>query len=291
MVPLAAPGQPPIGVLTVAMAESGRRFDETDVGLVRELAHRAAIAIESARLYRERSLIASTLQRSLLPPELPDIPGFRLAGSYQAAGEQNDVGGDFYDAFEVPGGWMVLVGDVAGRGAEAAALTSLSRYTLRTAGRLLGDPIAAFEQLNEALRERDGLSLVSVCCVLLRADGEPARAEVVLAGHPPAYRVRSGTPTPVGVFAPFLGAYERGGWEAVTTELAAGDQLVLYTDGVIDAVGEQERFGEERLVSTLSEGQGALDTVARIERAVREFALGPQVDDMAVIVVERTGRG
>jgi PAS domain S-box-containing protein len=291
VVPLAAPGQPPIGVLTVAMAESGRRFDEVDVALVQELGHRAAIAVESARLYRERSLIASTLQRSLLPPALPEIPHFRLAGAYQAAGEQNDVGGDFYDAFEVPGGWMVLVGDVAGRGAEAAALTSLSRYTLRTAGRLLGDPIAAFEQLNDALRERDGLSLVSVCCVLLRAEGEPARAEVVLAGHPPAYRVRSGTPTPVGVFAPFLGAYERGGWEAVTIDLAAGDQLVLYTDGVIDAVGEEERFGEERLVTTLSEGQGASDTVARIERAVGEFALGPQVDDMAIIVVERTGRG
>jgi len=240
---------------------------------------------------RERSLIASTLQRSLLPPELPDIPGFQLAGAYQAAGEQNDVGGDFYDAFAVPGGWMVLVGDVAGRGAEAAALTSLSRYTLRTAGRLLGDPIAAFEQLNHALREREGLSLVSVCCVLLRAAGESARAEVVLAGHPPAYRVRSGIPSPVGVFAPFLGAYERGGWEVVAIDLAAGDQLVLYTDGVIDAVGEEERFGEERLIATLGEGRGAADTVARIERAVGQFALGPQVDDMAIIVVERTGRG
>jgi PAS domain S-box-containing protein len=288
-VPLAAPGQPPIGVLALAMAESSRRFDQADVTLVGELGHRMAIAVVSARLYRERSLIASTLQRSLLPPELPDIPDFRLAGAYQAAGEQNDVGGDFYDAFEVPGGWMVLVGDVAGRGAEAAALTSLSRYTLRTAGRLLGDPIAAFEQLNDALREREGLSLVSVCCVLLRTGGE--RADVVLAGHPPAYRVRSGTPSPVGAFAPFLGAYENGGWEAVATELAGGDQLVLYTDGVIDAVGEDERFGEERLVATLREGRGAADTVARIERAVGEFAMGPQVDDMAIIVVERTGRG
>lgn len=291
MVPLAAPGQPPLGVMILAMAGPGRGFDQSDVTLVGELGHRVAIAVASARLYRERSLIASTLQRSLLPPELPDIPGFRLAGSYQAAGEQNDVGGDFYDAFEVPGGWMVLVGDVAGRGAEAAALTSLSRYTLRTAGRLLGDPIAAFEQLNDALREREGLSLVSVCCVLLHSDGEPATAEVVLAGHPPAYRVHSGVASPVGVFAPFLGAYEHGGWEAVSTELAVGDQLVLYTDGVIDAVGEEERFGEDRLVQTLRGGQSAADTVARIERAVGEFALGPQVDDMAMIVVERTGRG
>ncbi len=114
-------------------------------------------------------MIAATLQRSLLPPELPDIPGFRLASFYQAAGEHNDVGGDYYDAFEVPGGWMIVVGDVAGRGAEAAALTSLSRYTFRAAGKLLGDPIAALEQLNAALRELPGLSLVSVCCALLRS--------------------------------------------------------------------------------------------------------------------------
>jgi PAS domain S-box-containing protein len=289
--PLAAPGQPALGVLVLAMAQSGRRFDQSDLRLVRELGHRVATAVESARLYRERSQIAATLQRSLLPPELPDIPGFRLAGAYQAAGEQNDVGGDFYDAFEVPEGWMVLVGDVAGRGAEAAALTSLSRYTLRTAGKLLGDPVAAFEHLNAALREREGLSLVSACCVLLRGAAHgAATADVVLAGHPPAFRVHARTPSPVGVFAPFLGAYERGGWEAATTELAAGDQLVLYTDGVIDAVGEEERFGEERLVQTLRDGESARATVAGIERAVDRFALGPQADDMAIIVVERTGR-
>ena len=105
----------------------------------------------------------------MLPPDLPEIPGFLLASFYRAAGQHNEVGGDFYDAFEVPGGWMVVVGDVAGRGAEAAALTSLSRYTFRTAGKLLGDPIAALEQLNAALRERPGLSLVSVCCALLRS--------------------------------------------------------------------------------------------------------------------------
>jgi phosphoserine phosphatase RsbU/P len=180
---------------------------------------------------------------------------------------------------------------VAGRGAEAAALTSLSRYTLRTAGKLLGDPIAAFEQLNEALREREGLSLVSVCCVLLRSDGETATADIVLAGHPPAFHLRAGTPTPLGVFAPFLGAYEQGGWQAVSTDLAPGDELVLYTDGVIDTVGEEERFGEERLAATLREGESAADTVARIERAVKQFGSGPQVDDLAVIVVERTGRG
>jgi GAF domain-containing protein len=287
VVPLAIAGQRPIGALTLAMVESGRKFVDGDRALAAELGLRAAIAVENARLYAERSEIATTLQRSLLPPDLPEIPGFRLASLYRAAGEQNDVGGDFYDAFEVPGGWMVVVGDVAGRGAEAAALTSLTRYTFRTAGKLLGDPIATLEQLNAALRERPGLSLVSVCCVMLRSAVGDASADLVLAGHPPAYHLRHGSSRPVGVFAPFLGAYERGGWEATTIRLEPGDQLVLYTDGVIDTVGQDERFGEERLAQTLRDAAGAADAVRRIEHALVEFAHGSQVDDTAVIAVER----
>jgi serine phosphatase RsbU (regulator of sigma subunit)/PAS domain-containing protein len=287
VVPLAIADQPPIGALALAMAQSGRTFGETELALATELGRRVAIAVENARLYAERSAIATTLQRSLLPPDLPEIPGFRLASLYRAAGEQNEVGGDFYDAFEVPGGWMVVVGDVAGRGAEAAALTSLSRYTFRTAGKLLGGPIAALEQLNDALRDRPRLSLVSVCGVMLRMAGGDASAELVLAGHPPAYHVRHGSSRPVGVFGPFLGAYEKGGWEATTIRLEPGDQLVLYTDGVIDTVGAEERFGEERLARTLRDARGAPDAVRRIEQALVEFARGSQVDDTAVIAVER----
>ena len=287
VVPLAIAEQPPIG------AHAGDGRVRPGVRAERRRARRRAratrrVAVENARLYAERSLIATTLQQSLLPPDLPDIPGFGLASFYRAAGEQNDVGGDFYDAFEVPGGWMVVVGDVAGRGAEAAALTSLSRYTFRTAGKLLGDPIATLLQLNAALRERAGLSLVSVCCAMLRtADGGGSAADIVLAGHPPAYHVRRGASRPVGVFAPFLGAYERGGWEATTVTLEPGDQLVLYTDGVIDTVGAEDRFGEERLAQTLSGASGAADAVRRIERALAGFAYGSQVDDTAVIAVER----
>jgi phosphoserine phosphatase RsbU/P len=291
VVPMALAGQPPIGALSLAMAESCRTFTHGDLTLAAELGLRAAIAVENARLYAERSEIAATLQQSLLPPDLPGIPGFRLASLYRAAGEHNDVGGDFYDAFEVPGGWMVVVGDVAGRGAEAAALTSLSRYTFRTAGKLLGDPIAALEQLNAALRDRPGLSLVSVCCLMLRTAGGDATADLVLAGHPPAYHLRRGSSHPVGVFAPFLGAYECGGWEATTVRLEPGDQLVLYTDGVIDTVGQDERFGEERLAQTLRDAAGAADTVRRIEHALVEFAHGSQVDDTAVIAVERLPGG
>jgi len=291
VVPLAIADQPPIGALSLAMAESRRTFGEGDLALAAELGRRAAIAVENARLYAERSEIAATLQQSLLPPDLPEIPGFRLASLYRAAGDQNEVGGDFYDAFEVPGGWMIVVGDVAGRGAEAAALTALSRYTLRTAGKLLGDPIGSLAELNVALRESPNLSLVSVCCVLLRVADGYAHADLVLAGHPPAYHVRRGSARPVGVFAPFLGAYEHGGWEAITIRLQAGDQLILYTDGVIDTVGQAERFGEERLAETLRRAGGAADAVRRIEAALVEFARGAQVDDTAVIALERWSGG
>ncbi len=291
IVPLVLAGQPPVGALTLAMAESGRTFDEDHLALAEELGRRAAVGVENARLYAERSHLAFALQQSLLPPVLPQIPGFALASLYRAGGEQTDVGGDFYDVFEVPSGWMLVVGDVAGRGAEAAALTSLSRYTLHTAGKLLDDPVAAIERLNEALRERSELSLVSVCCALVReVDGE-VHAALALAGHPQPLHVHRGVAGPAGAFAPVLGVYDDARWQAEELTLEPGDQLVFYTDGVIEAVGEIDRFGEDRLAEVVREGTGADDTVGRIERALGEFARGPQIDDTAILVLERVAVG
>ncbi len=286
LVPLAVPGRPPFGALSLVSAESGRVFDADDLALAQELGRRAATGVENARLYTERSHVAETLQQSLLPPRLPEIPGFRLASMYRAAGEDTDVGGDFYDAFDVPGGWIVLVGDVAGRGAQAAALTSLSRYTLRTAAKLLGDPLAALVQLNAALRERPHIALVSLCCVLLRCDAGTATAEIILAGHPPPYQLHDGEPRAVGRFGPLLGAYAQPEWQPSTVVLEPGDQLVLYTDGVTDTVGESDRFGEERLSETLRAATEAADAVSAIELALTNFAGGRQADDTAVLVVE-----
>jgi serine phosphatase RsbU (regulator of sigma subunit) len=286
IVPLALAGRPPIGAMTLVMAESARRFDDDDLVLAEELGRRAATAVENGRLYTERAHVATTLQQSLLPPELPEIPGFRLASLYRAAGGQSEVGGDFYDAFEVPGGWMALVGDVAGRGTEAATLTSLSRYTFRTAAKLMGDPVGALRQLNHALCERPRLSLVTVCCALLRELDGAAQADVVLAGHPPAYHVHAGVARPIGFSAPFLGVYEDG-WRPETVTLEPGDLLVFYTDGVIDTAGETERFGEARLAGALEGARDARDAVAQIELAVSAFADGPQVDDTAVLAIER----
>jgi PAS domain S-box-containing protein len=287
IVPLAIPGREPFGTLSLVMAESGRALDEEDVAVAEELGRRAAIAVENARLYTERSRIAQTLQHSLLPPELPQIAGFRLASLYRPAGEQAQVGGDFYDAFPVPGGWLLVVGDVAGHGAEAAALTSMARHSLRMAARLLDDPLAALEQLNEALCERSPLSLVSLCCAHLTQSAGGARAQVLLAGHPPALHVRAEEVAAVGRPARLLGLPGSGRWAPVEVTLEPGDLLVFYTDGVVDTFGESERFGEDRLAETLRGARDAGGAVARIDGALSAFGRGLQRDDTAVLAVER----
>ena len=283
IVPMVARGQP-IGVITFISAESGRSFTQADLEMAEELGRRAGTAVENARLYTERSHIARTLQTGLLPPLLPEITGFETATLYRPAGEENWVGGDFYDALQVPEGWLLIVGDVAGRGAEAASLTGLARYTLRSTARLLDDPLLAIARLNEELLERSRMSLCSVCCVLLR-DGQ---ATIVCAGHPLPCLVRDGRAVQVGQTGPMLGAYEDVTWTPVTIDLQHGDQLVLYTDGVLDTVGDGERFGEQRLLHALAEATGPADAVARVDRALDRFHVGAQPDDTAVLAVQRT---
>jgi PAS domain S-box-containing protein len=286
-VPMTAGGTT-VGVLSLISAETPRRFTDADLALIEEIARRAGTAVQNARLYSERSHIARTLQTGLLPGRLPEMPGWRLATLFRPAGDENWVGGDFYDAFEVRGGWMTLVGDVAGRGAEAAAVTGLARHTLRTAARLLDDPLDAVATLNAELLGREQMSLCSVAAVLLGEEDGHATAEIVCAGHPLALLVRDGTVVPVGEFSPMLGAYPVQEWARRTVELQAGDILVLYTDGVFDAVGEDGRFGEERLQATIAGAADAAEAVARINSALSAFEVGGQADDTAVLAVERT---
>ncbi len=285
-VPMSAAGKT-VGVLTLISAESARSFSDADVKLAEELARRAGTAVENARLYTERSHIAHTLQTELLPGRLPQMPGWEVATLYRPAGDENWVGGDFYDAIEVDGGWLAIVGDVAGRGAEAAALTGLARHTLRTAARLLDDPLDAIGTLNAELRQREQMALCSVAAVLLREHDGAATAQIVCAGHPLPLLVRDGQARTVGDFSPMLGAYPVERWSRTTIELDPGDVLVLYTDGVFDAVGEHGRFGEERLQRTVAAAGDAIDAVARIDAALSDFEVGEQADDTAVLAVER----
>src|SRR6185295_3327915 len=181
----------PTGVLTVSVGPSGRRFDESDVHFVTILAGRVALALDNAGLFsdlerieRERAEIAETLQRGLLPPPLPHIPGWSVAATYRPAGAENEIGGDFYDAFRIAGGWMVVIGDVTGRGAKAAAVTAHARYTLRTAAAITGDPVVALRTLNRELLARSGTALCSVAAMAVSEDpSEPV--QLAVAGHPP----------------------------------------------------------------------------------------------------------
>ena len=256
----------------------------------REIARRAGIALENARLAGEQAEVARVLQRGLRPAELPAMRGFEVATMYRPAGEVNEVGGDFYEAFEIEGGWMLAIGDVVGRGAAAASVTALARYTIRTAGKLTGDPRAAALMLDESLKRRTDLSLCSaVVLVLPDADDDPVRASLLVAGHPLPLLVRAGEVDPVGQPGPLAGTLDQPRWQVTPLELSRGDQLVLYTDGVTEARGESDRFGDQRLRTSLSAVSDPTETVARIESALDSFLAGPPQDDAAILVLLRSG--
>jgi PAS domain S-box-containing protein len=286
VVPMKAAGRV-IGALTLVGAESGRRFSHLDVELGEELAHRAAVAVENARLYTERTRIATTLQDALRPPRLPDVEGLSFAALYEPAGELNDVGGDFYDVFATPGGWMVTIGDVSGHGAQAARLTPLARFTLRSAGQLSGDPATAVRALNATLLDEPEVSLVTAVCLHVGADrGVGSRVRIACCGHPLPVLLREDGIEELDCQGTIAGAVEDETWETTTAELSPGDAIVLYTDGVLDTVGARDRYGEQRLLATLREGShepAAL--VTRIATDLQHFQTAERRDDVAVLAM------
>lgn len=277
-----------LGVMGFAYAESGRRYGERDLPFARELAGRAATAIENARLYTELSDVASTLQASLLPEELPELPGWRFAADYRPGQRGAEVGGDFYDVFAVERGHVVLLGDVTGKGVAAASLTSLVRYTARTAAVFDPRPSAVLAQVNHALRQRPRLSPVTMLCGLLHGD------ELILAvgGHPlPLLKRAGGQPCEkVGATGMLLGAvHDYTGAEDVTVPLSAGDALVLYTDGVTDTPGADGRFGDARLLAALDAAPADPEALlAAVFAGVDAYSSGAELDDRAMLVVQRT---
>lgn len=281
----------PTGVLTVSVGPSGRRFDESDVHFVTILAGRVALALDNAGLFsdlerseRERAEIAETLQRGLLPPPLPHIPGWSVAATYRPAGAENELGGDFYDAFRIAGGWMVVIGDVTGRGAQAAAVTAHARYTLRTAAALTGDPVIALRTLNRELLARQGTALCSVAAMAVSEDpSDPVRLAV--AGHPPPLFVDGDSVQETGAAGPVLGAFADGAWGLEPIAVAPGRQLVVVTDGVTEAVGGEDRFGEERLHAQLARVSSPAIAAQRIEGALHEFTGGALDDDAAILAI------
>jgi serine phosphatase RsbU (regulator of sigma subunit)/ketosteroid isomerase-like protein len=283
------------GALTIGVAWSGRRYRRSDADFAWILSGRVALALDNGGLFadleraeRERAEIAETLQHGLLPPPLPHLPGWSLAALYRPAGAENEVGGDFYDAFRVAGGWMLVIGDVTGRGAEAASITALARYTLRTAAVLTNDPEVAIATLNRALLARGGTALCSVAALALSEDpAQPVRMAV--AGHPPPLLVDGEAVAELAGSDPVLGAFADVEWTIEQASFAPGQQLVLVTDGIIEAAGEQGRFGEERLRAELSGASNPAHAVQRLEGALHSFTDGALDDDVAILSLSRAG--
>jgi serine phosphatase RsbU (regulator of sigma subunit) len=249
------------------------------------------VAIHNARLYRERSYIARTLQESLLPPELPDVAGAEVAARFQPAGEAIEVGGDFYDVFDTSHGWSVVMGDVCGKGADAAAVTALARYTLRTLGVQESSPAEVLRKLNDALlRQRTDRRFCTVAYASLQVNGQ-GYADVCLStgGHPLPYVLRAdGTVETIGEPGTLLGVLPDVRLTDTAVRLQRGDVMVLYTDGVTEARGPRGMFGTDRLKAVLAScaGLDAKSVAARIESAALEIQEGNPRDDIAVLAVK-----
>jgi PAS domain S-box-containing protein len=292
LIPMVVGGRT-IGVLTMVSAESGRAFDEDDLVFAGDLARRAATAVDNARLYTERAAAALTLQESLLPARLPTVPGWQLASSYAAGDTTVEVGGDFFDVVELDEGFLAIVGDVTGKGVQAAALTALARHTMATAARFDPSPAAVVGLLNDVLVHRTEISLLTVACAHVIPFESGARLRLTSAGHPLPVLARPGqAPTTIGPPGLLLGITGAARWAHSEIELAPGDTLLFYTDGVTDTPSGRERFGEERLLAALPAAPAdPREMIAAVLDALREFQVGDVVDDRALLALQLVGVG
>ncbi|HWT23993.1 MAG TPA: SpoIIE family protein phosphatase [Solirubrobacteraceae bacterium] len=292
VVPMTVRGQR-LGAITFATGD-GRRLGPEDVAVLDELARRAAVAVDSARVHRQRSEIARTLQASLLPPGLPEIPGIETGALYRAAGGGTDVGGDFYDVFSIAeDAWFAVIGDVCGKGAEAAAVTALARYTIRAAAVRRRSPAAILRWLNDAMRRQDlGGRFCTIACVHLDLARPTIRATVACGGHPPPLlRRASGEIAEVGVAGTLLGLVDDPVVEDRQRDLRAGDALVLYTDGVTDAGAPDRLLRTEDLAAALT--SGPREPAQRIVEHLGAVAVGKDGaaprDDIAILALRARG--
>jgi PAS domain S-box-containing protein len=291
-VPLLARGKTR-GAITLVSSRLDRRYDEEDLLLAENLAYRCALAADNARLYRDHSEIARVLQRSLLPPHLPEISGVEVGAEYLPVGEANDVGGDFYDLINtVEDGWICAIGDVRGKGVEAASVMALARYTIRAVTLKDDRPSEVLAALNEAmLRQLPEDRFCTAACIRLEPQDGAAGvgAEVSRAGHPPPLLLRcGGMVEEVGCSGRVLGVFPDAELLDTSLRLMPGEALVLYTDGVTEARSpEGDFFGEGRLRCLLSSCAGcdAVKLARRIKDAVVDFQEGYPRDDLAVLVL------
>ena len=286
-----------IGALSFMLGGSDRRFSAGDLDLITSLAARAALHIQTARLYTERSHIARTLQASLRPRALPTVPGTDLAARFLPAGDQNEVGGDFYDVFRSGDGvWTAIVGDVSGKGAQAAATTALARHTLRAASMLHDDPAANLALLDRAMHaDTTAPEFCTVFYTLLRPADRWLDLRFSNGGHPAPLLVRvDGRVESVeSARGPLVGGIAHARFTEATLRLEPGELLLLYTDGVTEIRRSDAEFGERELRATLAAqaGASAEEVVAAVERHAVELQAGVPRDDIALVAIKARDDG
>lgn len=283
-----------IGMLTLGKP-TDEHFRQEILELAEDLSRRAALALDNARLYSERTAISQSLQRSLLPPELPVIEGVEVEVIYRAAGEGNEVGGDFYDLFQIRDGvYGFAIGDVCGTGPNAAAVTGLARHALRLLARegLSGPEV--LDRLNSAILDEGtrGRFLTLLYGEMRPQEDGSAHLTVVCAGHPLPLRLRQdGTVEPAAEPQPLLGVLEDLELYEQTLTLDPGDVLLCVTDGVTERREGTRMLGDDGLTDVLTTCTGltAGAVAARIMRAVERFASDAPSDDMAILAMRVPG--
>ena len=291
----------PAGALILARSGTQAEFTQQDEILARIFAARAGGAISAAGLYREQVDTTAILQADLLPPELPQPDGVELIGSYQAATETLRIGGDFYDVFgptTQSSDTVIALGDVCGKGPEAAVLTGKVRQTLRALRLVEASPAEMLNVLNQALlqsgRQHRFVTLVvgSIC----RIDHGRVRLTLASGGHPPPLVLRNdGTVEEVPTSGTLIGVVPQISVRPATVELASGELCLLYSDGLTEARGGgtgNEHYGEARLRDALGtcRGMSAAAGVERVRRLVSDWVKGGMRDDIAMLAVRAPSR-
>jgi len=263
-------------------------FDATERrSYERELLRAKRVAEESEA---RAALLAETLQRSLIPPTPPEIPGLGVAAAYRPAGLGDQVGGDFYDVFATGRNeWAVTLGDVCGKGPEAATVTALARYTIRAAAMGTRRPTLVLAMLNEALLRQRAERFCTVIYARLQTIQGHWRVTVSSGGHPPAIRLAAdGAVATLGRAGDLLGVHDQPVLHDVRADLGGRETLLFFTDGVTEGRRDREFYGEDRLFALLRScrGLGAAELVDAVVSDVVDFQRGATRDDIAVLAVQ-----
>jgi serine phosphatase RsbU (regulator of sigma subunit) len=283
-----------LGALQLVMTRAGRQYGPDDLALAEAVGVRIASSLQNQRLSDEQRHIAQTLQASLLPPALPKVPDIDIAVRYWAKGEGVDVGGDFYDIFEIGDGvWAFVLGDVCGSGPQAAATAGLLRHTIAASAWHGDRPEQVLHSLNSAMRNRDAAPFCTVLYGTVEATPAGPRLTVVCGGHPLPVLVDSdGVAQPFGRPGTLIGALERIDANETSRVLRPGDTLVAYTDGAADLPPPHGITENEvtKLVGSVVTATGSADEVADgMHRELHRIRpIDERDDDIALLVLRAT---